>query len=355
VRRAVSIAGLQFVLCGCAQLLGVDDVAYRGGDAAVDAMADTAQDAARPDAVADVEVDTSPSCDGPCPPATLVTKSGLLPTLATDGVHVFLRTSDSVWSCPTTGCTSPTLVASTATTGLQVVSASSNLVVWSDGTKVFGCAPAACGIPKTYLDFAPKPVTGLAASTASSFVLAAGGDTAALSVHRASLDGSSDTTVFSGSPGGGAPGPVAAVPGAPHVYWSQVGTPTLYDCAQSQSQCGQPDHVLGSLNGSPTAVVATLSSVFILSSNGLAVAPPDLSSSAQSFVAGALGGVTIKTSSTSRVYFAQGKTIQSCGSTDAPPCTPVTHHSGSAAITAIAADDAALYWIEGSSIMRLAL
>ena len=348
MRRAVAIAGLYGVLCGCAQILGVDDVLYRGGDAAAEAMSDASAEGA-----ADVVVDVSPppSCDGPCPPTTIVTHAGLLPTLATDGANVFFRTSDTVWLCPTTGCASPTPVASTATTGLEIVSASSNLVVWTDGTKVLGCAPGACGIPKTYVDFTPRPVTGLAASTASSFVLASGGDVSLLSVNRISLDGATDTPVFSGSPGGGSPGPVAAVPGALHVYWSQVGAPTLYDCAQPP--CAQPDHTLGAPNGSPTALVATPSSLFI-SSGGLYIAPSNLAS-AQSFVAGAIAGIAIKTSSAASVYFAQGTSVESCGATETPPCKPVTHHTASAPITAIAADDVAVYWIEGSSIMRLAL
>jgi len=348
VPSAVRIAGLQLVLCGCAQLLGVDDVVYRGGDdGAAEAMTD-----ASPEAIADVVVDVSPpSCDGPCPATTLTTKGGLLATLATDGTNVFFRTIDTVWSCAITGCGSAKSVASTSSTGLQVAAASSNLVVWTDGTKVLGCPPGSCGIPKTYVDFTPKAVTGLAASPISSFVLASGGDGSLLSVHRISLDGVTDTPVFSGSPGGGAPGPVAAVPGASQVYWSQVGTPTLYDCAATS--CAQPDHTVSSTGGTPSALLATPAALFVLSAAGLYIAPSPISAT-QTFLAASIAGMTITTTSTARIYFANGTTIQSCSTT--PPCSsPVTHHTGAAAISAIAADDVALYWIEGSSVMRMEL
>jgi hypothetical protein len=341
VPRIVAIAGLQFVLGGCAQLLGVDDVVYRGGDAATDAPSDATQDDVTSDA---------PRCDGPCAPTTLVTQGGLLPTLATDGAHVFFRTADTVWSCPTTGCASPELVASTSMTGLQVVSASSNLVVWTDGTAVLGCAPGACGTPTTYVDFTPMPVTGLAASVASSFVLASGGDTSALSVHRITLDGQTDTQVFAGAPGGGAPGPVAAAPKSQHVYWSQVGTPTLYDCAQATCASAADTRPVVS---SPTQIVATGAAVLVATGAGLLFAPSNLASST-TFASGAIAGVALAPSSTARVYFATPTTIASCATSSSPPCAPTTHHTGTA-IRAIAADDVALYWIEGSSIMRLAL
>lgn len=341
--RVVPIAGLSWMLCGCAQLLGVDDVVYRG-DGSVEAMSDAALESA-----ADVAIEASPSCDGPCPPTTLVSKGGLLPTLATDGTNVFLRTADTVWSCATSGCASPTPLASTSTSGLQIVAASSDLVVWTDGPKVFGCAPGACGIPKTYVTFGSKPVTGLAASTLSSFVLAAGGDGSLLSVHRISLDGLTDTPVYSGSPGGGSPGPVAAVPGASQVYWSQVGTPTLYDC--SQTTCAQPEHTVGS-SGSPSALLATSSALFVLTPSGISIAPSPIAST-QSFASGTVTGMTTTTASTATIYFAEGAAIRSCSTT--PPCTPTTVHTGGAAITAIAADGVALYWIEGTSIMRQAL
>jgi hypothetical protein len=329
------------LLWGCAELLGVDDVVYRGGDGAVEAMTD-ATDAAT--------IDAPSSCDGPCPPTMVVTQNGLLPTLATDGTNVFFRTQGTVWSCPTTGCASPTSLSATSTTGLEVVAGSTNLALWTDGTKVYGCAPGACGIPKTYVDFASRPVTGLAASTLSSFVLASGGDGSILSVHRISLDASNDTTVFSGSPGGGAPGPVAAEPNASHVYWSQVGTPTLFDCAQTS--CTQPDHTVNSSGGSPMALLAISKALFVVTSSGISIAPTPISTT-QSFTSGSIAGATTTTSSTARIYFAEGQTIQSCSTT--PPCTPTTEHAGNAAITAITADDVALYWIEGSTIMRQAL
>lgn len=350
---AVRIAGLQLVLCGCAQLLGVDDVVYRGDGAVEAAMSDASSPEATADVAADVVVDVSPPvCDGPCPATTVTTKSGILPTLATDGTNVFFRTSDTVWSCATTGCGSATSVAATSTSGLQVVAASSNLVVWTDGTKVRGCAPGACGIPKTYVDFTPKAVTGLAASTLSSFVLASGGDPSVLSVHRITLDAVTDTLVYTGSPGGGAPGPVAAVPGASQVYWSQVGAATLYDCAQTS--CAQPQHTVTSSGGSPTALLATPSALFVLTLSGLYIAPSPIAAT-QSFLPVAIAGMTITTTSTARVYFAQGKTIQSCSTT--PPCNaPTTHYTAATAIGAIAANDVALYWIEGtSSVMRMAL
>lgn len=343
--RVIAIAGLQLVLVGCSELLGVDGVVYRG-DAEIEAATDAA-----PDVMADVMMDVAPpSCDGPCPPTTLVTKTGLVPALATDGAHVFFRTTDTVWSCPTTGCASPTFVASTSTAGLQTVSASMDLVVWSDGTKVLGCAPGACGTPTTYVDFAPKPVTGIAASVASSFVLASGGDASVLSVHRISLDGQTDTQVFSGSPGGGAPGPVAAVPKAQHVYWSQVGTPAIYDC--TQAQCASAANTLTGI-ASPTALVATGTSVFIASGAGLVVAPSNLATSTP-FASGAISGLALSPNSTARVYFATGTNVESCATSASPPCAPSTHHTGSG-ITAIAADDTAIYWIEGASVMRLAL
>jgi hypothetical protein len=332
------------MLCGCAQLLGVDDVVYRGGDGATEAMTDASS------SDADVTADASPSCDGPCPPTTIVTKSGLLPTLATDGTHVFFRTIDTVWSCSTSGCANnPTALASTSTSGLEIVAAASDLVVWTDGSSVFGCAPGACGIPRTYFNFASKPVTGLAASTLSSFVLAAGGDGALLSVHRNTLDGANDAQIYSGSPGGGSPGPVAAVPGANEVYWSQVGTPTLYDC--SQATCAQPEHTVGSSGGSPTALLATSKALFVVTPGGVQIASAPIAST-QSFVSGAIQGVTITTTSAATIYFCEDTIIQSCSTT--PPCTSAPIHTGSG-ITAIAADGVALYWIEGSSIMRMAL
>lgn len=346
--RVVPIAGLPLMLCGCAQLLGVDDVVYRGGDGAVEAMSD----ASSPDADADADATSdAPVCDGPCPPTTVVTMNGMLPTLATDGTNVFFRTLDTVWSCATSGCgTSPTSVKSTSTTGLEVVAASMDLVVWTDGAKVFGCPPGACGIPKTYVDFTPAPVTGIAASTVSSFVVAAGGNSSQLAVHRVTLGGA-DTLVYSGSPGGGLPGPVAAVPSATQVYWSEVGAPTLFDCAQATCST-QPDHTVNSSGGSPSALLATPNALFVLTTSGLYIAPSPIAST-QTFTSGSIAGVAITTTSTDRIYFAEGMTIQSCSTT--PPCTPTTHHTGGAAITAIAADDSALYWIEGSSIMRLAL
>jgi len=155
--------------------------------------------------------------------------------------------------------------------------------------------------------------------------------------------------VYAGSPGGGSPGPVAAVPNASHVYWSQVGTPTLYDCAQTS--CAQPDHTVGSSGGSPASLLAIPSALFVVTPSGISIAPSPIAATQPFVSGGGVAGMTITTSSTARVYFAEGKTIQSCGA--APPCAPVTHYTGGAAITAIAADDAAIYWIEGSSIMRL--
>jgi hypothetical protein len=346
VRRTLSIlsvvGGLMCVLGGCAQLLGVDDVTWRGGDSApIDALVDQT-DASAPDAMFD-----APTCDVPC---TLVTQSGILPALATDGVSVFFRTADTVWSCPVTGCANATPVRTTSTTGLHAVSASTNLVVWSDGNAVLGCAPGACATPTTFVDFSPQPVTGLAASPTSSFVLASAGDGSSLAVHTITLVGQTDTNVFTGAPGGGAPGPVAAVPKSPHVYWSQVGVPTLYDCAQAQ--CASPADTK-SILASPSALVATGSAVFAATGSGLVSATANLASTT-TFANGAIAGVALSPNSTSRVYFASGTSVQSCATNASPPCTPTTHHTGSA-ISAIAADDVAVYWIEGTSVMRLVL
>src|SRR5947209_19761347 len=104
------------LLGGCSQLLGVDDVVYRGAeaDAASDAFSDS--EAASQDVALDVTLDVTPSCDGGCKPTIVVSASGLAPTLATDGALVFFRTSDTVWSCPTSGCAPATKVAPTSTT-----------------------------------------------------------------------------------------------------------------------------------------------------------------------------------------------------------------------------------------------
>jgi hypothetical protein len=240
-------------------------------------------------------------------------------------------------------------VHSTSTTGLHAVAASSNLVVWTDGTAVLGCAPGACGAPTIFTDFSTKPVAGIAASPTSSFVLAAGGDGSFLGVHTITLGGS-DSVVFSGNPGGGMPGPVAAAPKSAHVYWSQVGTPTLYDCAQAS--CGTPADTLSI--PSPTALVATDMHVFVATPSGLVITPKNPTSSTP-FANGVIAGVALSPNSTARVYFATGATIQSCSTTEAAPCAPVTHYGGASTITALAAADDALYWIEGSAVMRLAL
>jgi len=225
--------------------------------------------------------------------------------------------------------------------------------VWSNGNLVLGCVPGSCGVPTTYTNFTPFAVGGLAATLSSSFVLMSGGDNSNLIVRKNTLDGQNEQTVYTGTPGGGAPGPVAATPNSSHVYWSQMGVGTVYDC--TQTSCGGTPTTTRSIATTPTSMVATLNDVYVGTAAGLLRLPSDLSTSPATLVNGVIAGVALSPNVTSRVYFATGTTIQSC-STGTTTCAPTTHYPGSTtSISAIAAADDAVYWIEGTQIMRLAL
>ncbi len=355
MRTFMALASVGIALGACAQVLDLDAVVYVGVDAAPDAPED-----GRADATADaaLEADATPTCDAPCPPATLLVESGLEPTLATDGKNVFVRVGGEVQACSVNGCASASHVFTAGSATPRLVAASASRVYWNDGNAVFGCAGAgACGTPSTIVDLGALQLTGLAASTASSWVHAVGWSGGTLRVVRASLDGSTQTQVISQSIASSTSGAVVAVPQSTRVYWAEDGVPGIFDCASPP--CASPDHATTALASSPLGLAATIASVFFGTSSGLYVADKDLATAKSFASGGVVEHVVTTTASEASVYFVEGAgaawTLAACP-TSSPTCpSPSVLHTTTTAITALAADDTSLYWIEGTAVMRLVL
>jgi hypothetical protein len=355
----VALASVGISLTGCAQLLDIGGLDYRGSDASEEVAPG---DAEVPDADAEAQADSgaieaAPPCDGPCAPTTLVTTGGLEPTIATDGKSVFLRAGTEVESCSVGGCQSPSHVYTTSAATPRLVAASSSRVYWNDGSAVFGCAGAgACGAPTTMMDLGSLALTGLSASLASSWVVASGWGSGNLSVLRAAPDGTSEGPVVAQTIGGGTSGAVVVVPQSSRVYWAEDGAPTIFDCVAPP--CASPDHNTNALALSPLGLVATLAQVFFGTTSGLYVADKDLASAKPFAGSGVIGGVVLQPSSEAVVYFVEHAganwTIESCP-TGGASCTPAALHTTTTAVSALAADDASLVWIEGNAVMRMVL
>lgn len=375
MRRPVSLAWLALTSLACSQLLGIDDLAWRGGDASVDApvdaeLDDVAEDAPLDAATCDGSFAADPkncgrcghdcfggACDaGACEPATLLAQSGLEATLATDGEQVFFRVGGAVDACSVTGCASPTTLWTASAATPRLVAASAGRVYWNDGNAVYGCdAAAPCGTPATMFDLGASQLTGLAASAASSWVLGAGYTASTLRVMRAKTDASTSDQVVSMSIGGSTSGAVTAVPQSSHVYWGEEGAPAIFDCVSPP--CTTYDHDTTALGSSPLAMVATIASVFFGTTGGLWTVDASLANAKAFAGSGTVALVVLAPSSESTVYFvsqAAGTwTLASCPTAACP--SPATLRATTTPITALAADDVSLYFIEGGAIERLAL
>ena len=347
--RLVVLASMGISLGGCAQILGVGDLVYRGPDASADVAEESPPEI---DAGADV-LDASSAPDGP---TTLFVETGLEPTIATDGARVFVRTSGAVQSCPTSGCASPTHVWTSTGAAPRFVAATATRVIWNEDAAVYGCDGATtCATPTVMVDLGSSyQLGGIAASPASSWVLASGWSGSTLRVLRSNLDGTSQDQVVSQTLGGGTAGPVTAAPGSPHVYWSEVGAPAIFDCVSPP--CASPDHNTNALASSPLALVATLGPVFFGTTTGLWTADASLGSS-QSFAGSGLVASVALSGTT--VYFVEHAgatwTIESCPTGTAPCASPAPLHASATAISALVAESAALDWIEGDAVMRMVL
>src|SRR6185312_9077623 len=176
-------------------------------------------------------------------------------------------------------------------------------------------------------------LAGLAASPASSWVLASGSNATTLRVLRATIDGSSQDQVVSQSNGGGSAGPVAAVPKAPRVYWAVEGTPAIFDCVSPP--CATPDHNTAGLAFSPIGLVATGAAVFFGTSGGLYTAAADLTNARLFAGSGFVVAVALRTSSIATVYFVEhvgaSWDVESCPTSGS--CTPAVLHATTTAVT----------------------
>lgn len=247
------------------------------------------------------------------------------------------------------------MIAASSTSG--VVAVSSQRVYWSEATKIESCDKSSCA-PTTLIDLGALGVTGLAASPQISSVFAAGSAAGTLGVWRSTLDGSSVVSVTTQSIASSSAGAVACAAGSSRVYWAQIGTPMISFC---NAQCPtNPDGTTQSLPISPTAMVATAANVFFASSSGVFRVDQSLTGSGAGFAgSNAIHALALSTSSDTLYYAelltASTSALRSCATNVAACASPVDVHLASTQIAAVAVDDVAIYWIEGNTIMRLAL
>jgi hypothetical protein len=135
--------------------------------------------------------------------------------------------SGSISSCPSSGCVSPTVIASVS--GVLVAVDAVN-VYWTDGTEVSSCPLAGCSGSPTVL-FSAKGATGIALDAANVYVTTdlSGIDSAAGSVLSCSQSGCSGkpSTLATGQ---GGPMAIAVFGGT--VYWGNTqGDGDIWSCA----------------------------------------------------------------------------------------------------------------------------
>ncbi len=340
---------------GCSTILGIDDLRYVGGDASADANASDGGAEAEASSCNGHDCLGGACSNGVCQPVLVMQTSSLQPTLATDGVNVFFRDASGVKSCAVSGCANATPMASAASSG--VVGVSTTRVYWSETTTIRSCAKTAC-TPSTLIDLGALGVTGMAASTESSFVFAAGSAAGTLGVWRAGLDGSGLQQVISQSIASSTSGAVASPAGSQRAYWAQIGTPAISYC---DATCGTtPDATTIAMPVSAQAMVATSQAVFVATANGVFRTPAALTPTPTGFAGSAQVRALALSTSGATLYFAEmlsGSTsaIRSCAAS-ATTCSPTDVHLASNPITALAVDDVAMYWVEGTTaIWRLAL
>jgi hypothetical protein len=231
-------------------------------------------------------------------------------------------------------------------------------VYWNEGNTVYGCATATCN-PTQYMSTAPATLYGIGSAVKSPLLLAVDQDTTpTIRVWEMGLDDVSPmpTQIINYTSGGpAAPNQVAATPST-RAFWSQFATPTLYMC--QSGACGSTPDGTVPAGSNPVALVATPAALYVATASGVKVAPVTLTSSPTSFAGThAVTAIAANPTSTELFYAEQATTnnVVEC-STSGSTCTPAILQMRSNAISALAADGTAVYWIEGgNSIVRLVL
>ncbi len=358
MRSIVPLAALVSVLGGCAQLIGLDDVGFRGIDGATDAPFDGpgSEDASDAGATCDANTQLDPKNCGRCGHdclgadcsygacGALVVTSGtyLSASLATDGVRVFYRDQTSVRSCPVGGCDAGELLASAPANSAGAIAAGPTAVYWSDGTAVRSCTKTACAQPKDVFDASPLAIDGV--GTSASHVYVTAHTSLEIALFQSALDGTSATQLEQQA-NATATGAVAARPQG-GVYWYETApSPTVFYCA---STCASGPTASRVLAAAPTGIIATDSAVFVATLAGIFRMDDALASPPAAFYAGAASAIANGSGAIFFVSPASPDRIGACstaGSACASPMWLYTTTTSSYPLVAIAADGIAVYWI----------
>lgn len=278
--------------------------------------------------------------------------------LAADGTHVYFRTNTAVEACPATAKTCvPTSIWTTTHPLSNMLTAATGYVFWNDGSVIYGCTSTSC-TPTQYLDTSATSGTLYAIGSAlgSKYLWAVAQDTTPnINVWQMGLDDTSPSPriIITYDPGPAQPNLVAATPASSRVIWSTASTPTLYVC-QDPTSCAMAPSGNTTSTPSPLALVATPSALYVASAVSGVWYTTDLSlASGTSHFAGSnqIFGLAANGTSTT-IFYAEQSAIFGCP-TSGTSCQMLYQTTGS--IGALAADNTAIYWIEGPKLMRLVL